>query len=188
MTENIQEYPVFSNLYVFGKLHFFYTTFSLWEQVGGLEHQCIRWQIMRKNARKQLEEDGGDYRYSEGSFNAHAQRTDRREREGGGEKREKDRIRLMSFAQTRREANVIYEDRATSRVGEVSQLKNLWNDVETSRNGAFSMRSGASKTRIQFPRGNFAVLWPRDFDRSLHGSTEREPSKCGWSKAELAAF
>lgn len=101
---------------------------------------------------------------------------------------ERDRIRLMSFAQTRREANVIYEDRATSRVGEVPRLKNLWNDVETSRNGAFSMRSGASKTRIQFPRGNFAVLRPRDFDRSLHGSTEREPSKCGWSKAELAAF
>lgn len=58
------------------------------------------------------------------SMRMHNGRTGERER-GGEEKREKDRIRLMSFAQTRREANVIYEDRATSRVGEVSRLKNL---------------------------------------------------------------
>lgn len=50
----------------------------------------------------------------------------------GGEnegERERDRetgVRLMSFAQTvRREANVIYEDRTTSRVDEVSRLENL---------------------------------------------------------------
>lgn len=82
---------------------------------------------MRKNARKgsRLEEDGGDYRYSEGSFNAHT-RGEEKERAG---KREGDRetgVRLMSFAQTvRREANVIYEDRATSQVDEVSRLENF---------------------------------------------------------------
>jgi len=80
---------------------------------------------MRKNARKgsRLEEDGGDYRYSAGSFNAHT----RREEGGGGKERGIETgICLMSFAQiVRREANVIYENRATSRVDEVSRLENL---------------------------------------------------------------
>jgi len=75
---------------------------------------------MRENGSKKT----ADHRYSGGSFNAHARRTGKRERERERE-RKRDRIRLMSFAQTRREANVIYEDRATSRVGEVPRLKNL---------------------------------------------------------------
>lgn len=51
------------------------------------------------------------------------------EEKGRAGKREGDRetgVRLMSFAQTvRREANVIYEDRATSQVDEVSRLENF---------------------------------------------------------------
>lgn len=59
---------------------------------------------MRKNARKgsRLEEDGGDYRYSAGSFNAHT-RGEEKERAGGGGKREGDRETGGSFNEFRAE-------------------------------------------------------------------------------------
>lgn len=105
--------------------HFFMPRYSPREQVGGLERRCIRWQIMRKNARK----GSGSKKTAvttaiQKEVSMH---TRRGERDDGVRELERQGVRLMSFAQTvRREANVIYEDRATSQVDEVSRLENLW--------------------------------------------------------------
>lgn len=115
--------------------------------------------------------------------------TARRKERGEGDR--ETGVRLMSFAQTvRREANVIYEDRATSQVDEVSRLENLWKRYrDVKKNGAFSTRSGASKMRIQFPRGNFAA--PRT--ARLRSFTSRKYRNVNYrsvseAEAELAAF